>query len=94
MNKFSVLLAGVLVAIASSTLAFAQETQAPKGIEGPDVRMRNQEIKGTEGPDIKTGKDTASFVVPKGTEGPDIRNQQVKGTEGPDMRKREQHQAQ
>jgi hypothetical protein len=92
MKKFIVLLAMVLLTVASATPALAQQTQAPKGTEGPDIRR--QEPKGTEGPDIRRKKETASAVAPKGTEGPDIRRQAVKGTEGPDVRKTEQKQAQ
>ncbi len=80
MKKFIVLLAVVLLAVASATPALAQQTQEPKGTEGPDIRKAKKEI--------------ASAVAPKGTEGPDIRRQEPKGTEGPDVRKSGQKQAQ
>jgi hypothetical protein len=92
MKKFIVLFAVVLLAVASATPALAQQTQAPKGTEGPDIRR--QEPKGTEGPDIRRKKETASAVAPKGTEGPGIRKQEPKGTEGPDVRKSGQKQTQ
>ena len=50
----------------------------------------------TRGPDVrkKPKKKTASSVAPKGTEGPDVRNQAPKGTEGPDVRKGQPNKAQ
>ncbi len=87
MKKFVAVLAAVLLSVAVIAPVYAQQTQAPKGTEGPDIRK--QEPKGTEGPDVRKKKKTASAVAPKGTEGPDIRKQEPKGTEGPDARKNE-----
>jgi hypothetical protein len=93
MKKFVAVLAAVLLVAVVTAPAFAQQ-QAPKGIEGPDVRK--QEPKGTEGPDVrkKAKKKTASSVAPKGTEGPDVKKQAPKGVEGPDVSKGAQKKAQ
>ena len=53
MKKLVALFAIVMLTIAVSAPAFAQQTQAPKGTEGPDIKK--QEPKGTEGPDIRKG---------------------------------------
>jgi hypothetical protein len=42
MKNFIVLLAMVLLAVASSTPALAKQTQPAKGTEGPDVRKSGQ----------------------------------------------------
>ena len=101
MKKVVSVLAAVLLALAVTAPAFAQQ-QAPKGTEGPDVRK--QEPKGTEGPDVRkkatkaTKKKTAKSGVekprlqPKDTEGPGTRKQESKGTEGPDVRKEQKKQ--
>jgi hypothetical protein len=78
MKKFVAVLAAVLLSVAVIAPVYAQQAQAPKGTEGPDIRK--QEPKGTEGPDVrkKAKKKTASAQAPKGTEGPDVRKEQKK----------------
>ena len=50
MKKFVSIFAAVLLLVAVTAPAFAQQ-QTPKGTEGPDIRK--QEPKGTEGPDVR-----------------------------------------
>ncbi len=52
MKKFVALLAVIMLTIAVSAPAFAQ--QAPQGTQGPDIRK--QEPQGTQGPDIRKGE--------------------------------------
>ncbi len=63
MKKAVAVLATVLLSLAMSVQAFAQQ-QMPKGTEGPDIRER--EPKGTEGPDARTKakKKSASAEAP------------------------------
>jgi hypothetical protein len=78
MKKVVAVLAAVLLSVAVIAPVYAQQAQAPKGTEGPDIRK--QEPKGTEGPDVrkKAKKKTASSQAPKGTEGPDVRKSEQK----------------
>ena len=87
MKKVIAMLAGTMLTIAASAPAFAQQAQAPKGTEGPDIKK--QEAKGTEGPDVrKSKKQNAVSQASKGTEGPDVRRGENKTQpEGPDIRK-------
>jgi len=93
MKKVIAMLAIVMLAIAVSAPAFAQQAQAPKGTEGPDIKK--QKSKGTEGPDVRKGGNKTQ------PEGPDIRKSKKaptasvkeKGTEGSDTRQKQEPKA-
>ena len=88
MKKVIAVLATVVLAIAVSAPAYAQQAQTPKGTEGPDIRKGGNKTQ-PEGPDIrKSKKSPKASTVEKGTEGPDSRRGGNKTQpEGPDIRK-------
>ena len=88
MKKVIAVLAVVMLTIAVSAPAFAQQAQTPKGTEGPDVRKGENKTQ-PEGPDIRKSKNQpAASQKSKGTEGQDVRKDGNKTQpEGPDIRK-------
>jgi len=76
MKKVIAVLATVVLAIAVSAPAYAQQAQTPKGTEGPDIRKGGNKTQ-PEGPDIrKSKKGPKASTVEKGTDGPDTRQKQ------------------
>ena len=83
MKKFVALLAVVMLTVAAAAPSFAQQAQAPKGTEGPDIRKS------------KSKKKTSAATTPNRPEGPDVRAKvPPKGQEGPGIRKSEEKKAQ
>jgi hypothetical protein len=94
MKKFLSVLAAVLLALAVTVPAFAQQP-APKGTEGPGVRKKAtkktatakaQEPKGTEGPEVRKKTTKKKRTAGSGAEKPKIVAQ---GTESQGVRKQE-----
>jgi hypothetical protein len=76
MQKVVAALIIAVLTIAVSAPAFAQQTQPPKGTEGPDIRKGENKTR-PEGPDIrKSKKSPKASTNQKKSEGPDTRKRQ------------------